>query len=73
MDDDFNQTLTYSTDNPMFNIINNQLLLRTSLNRDYQQVILLIIRATDNGQPPAFVCLFIFISVLEKNLFCFVD
>ena len=56
MDDDLNQTLTYTTDNPMFNIINNQLILKTKLNYDKRQFIPVIIRATDNGQPPLFVC-----------------
>jgi hypothetical protein len=65
MDDDFNQTLIYSTDNPTFNIINNQLILKTPLNYDHRQSIPLIIRATDNGQPPEFVCLFIFDRYLK--------
>ena len=55
LDDDFNQTITYSTTNPMFSIIHNQLVLEASLSRDYQHIIPLVIRAMDNGQPPTFV------------------
>lgn len=58
IDDDFNQTLIYTTDNPAFNITNNQLILKTKLNYNKRQSISLVIRATDNGQPPLLVHLF---------------
>ncbi len=69
MDDDSNQTITYSTFNPMFSIANNQLILEASLNSEYQQIIPLVIRAMDDGQPPAFVCLSIFYCCLTQKDF----
>lgn len=49
------QTLTFTTNNDLFTIAGNQLILASQLNHDLQQSILLYIRATDNGQPPTFV------------------
>lgn len=63
IDDDFNQTLTYTTNNPMFKIVDNRLILTTKLNYDERQFIPITIRATDNGQPSTFVCLFIYIDL----------
>ena len=55
MDDDFNQTLTYTVDNPVFSTINNQLILAQQLDYSHKPSIPIIIRATDNGEPPLFV------------------
>ncbi len=58
INEDFNQILIYTTNNTIFNIINNQLILKTKLNYNKQQFINLFIRAIDNGQPTLFVYLF---------------
>ena len=55
IDEDFNQTLTYSTDNPHFSINQNQLILQTDLDADRQPVIPVTVRVFDNGQPATFV------------------
>jgi hypothetical protein len=55
IDEDFNQTLNYTTDNPSFTIVGNRLILTTQLSYNKRQFIPIIIRATDNGQPTTFV------------------
>ena len=54
-DDDFNQTLTYTTENPAFTVVDNQLILKSPLNYAERQYVPVIIRATDNGEPSTFV------------------
>ena len=54
-DDDFNQTLTYVTDNPTFTIDGDRLILKGPLNHNKKPTIPILIRAVDNGKPQAFV------------------
>lgn len=55
MDVDFNQTITFTTNNPIFNITDNRLILNRKLSHEKWSFMPLFIRATDNGQPPTFV------------------
>ncbi|CAF1122720.1 unnamed protein product [Rotaria sordida] len=69
MDIDSNQTLTYTTTttNSIFTIIDNRLILNKKLNYDKRQFIPIIIRATDNGQPPTFTENLFIINVTSVN------
>ncbi|CAF0726212.1 unnamed protein product [Adineta steineri] len=67
MDDDINQTLTYTTTNPLFNIIDNQLILSSKLDHESRNSIPVYIRATDDGQPSRFTEQLFFINVTSVN------
>ncbi|CAF0955062.1 unnamed protein product [Didymodactylos carnosus] len=55
VDDDFNQTLTYTLDSPVFGIVGDKLVLKHPVNYETKKFYPLMIRATDNGHPPLFV------------------
>ncbi|CAF4797550.1 unnamed protein product, partial [Rotaria sp. Silwood2] len=67
IDVDFNQTLTYTTTNPIFTIVDNRLILKQKLNYDKRQFIPIIIRATDSGQPPTFIENLFIINITDVN------
>lgn len=54
-DEDRNQTLTYTTENAVFSIEQNRLILKTPVDYEKRQSIPVLIRVTDNGDPVAFV------------------
>ncbi|UJR34161.1 hypothetical protein I4U23_021569 [Adineta vaga] len=66
-DDDINQTITYSTTNPMFTIKENQLILNSPLDHSLRENVSVYIRATDNGQPPTFTEKLFLINVTPRN------
>ncbi|CAF1281839.1 unnamed protein product [Rotaria sp. Silwood1] len=66
-DVDFNQTLTYTTTNSIFTIVDNRLILQKKLSYDKRRFIPIIIRATDNGQPPTFIEHVFVINVTAVN------
>lgn len=55
LDDDRNQTLTYTTENALFTIVDDRLVLKAPIDYEKRQHIPVLIRATDNGKPETFV------------------
>ncbi|CAM4782539.1 unnamed protein product [Rotaria magnacalcarata] len=67
IDVDFNQTITFTTVNPIFTIENDRLILKRKLIYDIQQHIPIVIQATDNGQPPISIEKLFIINITAIN------